>query len=285
MGRPIVRFDEATIATRIKLGYGQGKGPNYKPWLTFRDISSRGITTRLASRKLGRTVTLFSNIERNAFLAAEFLRQFEDYHEQGPMPREITTELAAKLGIAHPRYFATRIPALLTYDGLLFRRGQRPVLIDCKHTSAGRRKAREQEAFAIRQAYAEHMGYKVLRIDETSYSTHYIHNLQWMRTSAPVKARFSIPEPQMAHWSTKLLCSMLPAIERGDCQPVRGFVQAFARSQGQAQGLGLVWLRRLLLERYLEFDMEVHHSVLLRDPIFLLRPQVSKGATQEEVLA
>jgi hypothetical protein len=284
MGRSPVKFDEETIATRIKLGYGQGTGVNYKPWLTFRDISSRGITTRFASRKLRRTVTLFSNIERNAFLAAEFLRQFEDYHEQGPMPREITTELAAKLGIPHPRYFASRVPALLTYDGLLFRHGQRPVLIDCKHSGAGGRKARDQEGFALRHAYADHMGYKVLRIDDTSYSTHYIHNLQWMRTSAPVKAHFSMPEPQMEYWATKLMYFMVPAIERGECCPVRDFVHAFASTHGQSPGLALVWLRRLLLERHFEFDLEVHHSVVLQNPLFLLRPQLTKVAAKTGVL-
>ena len=201
------------------------------------------------------------------------------------MPREITTELAAKLGIPHPRYFASRIPALLTYDGLLFRHGQRPVLIDCKHSSAGGRKARDQEGFALRRAYADHMGYKVLRIDDTSYSTHYIHNLQWMRTSAPVNAHFSMPEPQMEYWATKLLYFMVPAIERGECCPVRDFVQAFASTHGQSPGLALVWLRRLLLERHLEFDLEVHHSVVLQKPLFLLRPQLTKVATNTGMLA
>lgn len=283
MGRRLPKFDEQTIAKRIKEGYGQGTGRHYKPWLTFRDISSRGVTTRYASRKLERPVTLFSNIERNAFMVAEFLRQFLDYHEQGPMAREITIELCRKLGIRHPLYFGTRIPAVLTYDGLLFRAGQRPVLIDCKHSGGWLGRGRDQEAYALREAYAEQMSYKILRITDESYSRVRIHNLHWMRTSAPAKGHFALDGQQMEYWSTKMFYELVRAIERGDCCPVRTHVKEFANAHGHAPGLGLVWLRRLLLERHLEFDLEVHYSDLLRNPLCLLRPEPTTRVRVPEV--
>jgi hypothetical protein len=270
MGRRIARFDTTEVARRIASGYGQGTGRNYKPWLTFRDISSRGVTTRFASRKLERTVTLFSNIERNAFMVAEFLHQFLDYHEQGPMAREITIELCRRLGIRHPNYFGTRIPAVLTYDGLLFRAGQRPVLIDCKHSGNGLGQGRDQEAYALRNAYADHMGYKILRVTDESYSRVRIHNLHWMRTSAPRKGHYVLDLQQMEYWSTKMFYSLVQAIESGDSCPVRTRVKEFASEHGHTSGLGLVWLRRLLLDRHLEFDLETHYSELLRNPLCFL---------------
>jgi hypothetical protein len=275
MGRRLPKFDERTIAKRIRLGFGHGTGRFYKPWLSFRDISSRGITTRFASRKLERTVTLFSNVERNAFMVAEFLRQFLDYHEQGPMAREITIELCRILGIRHPCYFGTSTPAVLTYDGLLLRAGQRPVLIDCKHSDNWLGRGRDQEAYALREAYAGHMGYKFLRITDESCSRVRIHNLQWMRTSAPIKGHFSLDSQQMEYWATKMFYAMVPAIQRGECCPVRTHVKEFAKAYGHSEGLGLVWLRRLLLDRHLEFDLDVHYSDLLRNPLCLLRPELA----------
>ena len=282
MGRRLPRFDEQTIAKRIRLGYGQGTGRDYKPWLTFRDISSRGVTTRLASRKLERTLTLFSNVERNAFLVSEFLRQFLDYHEQGPMARELTIDLCRKLGIRHPCYFGTRIPAVLTYDGLLIRAGQRPVLIDCKHSGNWLGRGRDQEGYALRSAYAEHMGYKILRITNESYSRTRIHNLQWMRTSAPLVGHFSLPEAQMEYWATKMFYALVPQIERRDSCPVRTRVREYASAHGHNEGLGLVWLRRLLLDRHLEFDLEMHFSALLRGPLCLLRPEMLAKVGEKE---
>lgn len=156
MGRPLRKFDAAKVAKLIALGFGQGTGSNYKPWLSFNDISSRGTTTRLFSPKVDRKMTFFSNVERNAFFVAEHCKTFLDYHEQGPMSTEITLDIARELGVRHPMYRGGRVPAVLTYDGLFFHTEGSPQLLDCKHSRTADTYS-QQVAYAMRHEFARRM--------------------------------------------------------------------------------------------------------------------------------
>lgn len=270
MGRCTPKFDAKRVAQRTAQGYGQGTGRDWKPWLSFGDFSSKGVTSRLYSPKLDRTLTFFSNVERNAFLIAEFLTSFLDYHEQGPMDTELTMEIARGLNVSHPKYPGTNVPTVLTYDGLLFTAGHRQQLIDCKHSSCAITE-KEQVAYAMRHAYAQYMNWDILRITNQSYTWQRIHNLQWMRMSVTAMGKFDLPIEQVEYWSTKLFYALYRAVERGESQPVGHFVKAFATAHSQPSGLGLLGLRRLLWEQHVEFDLDLHYDWLLSGPVHALR--------------
>ena len=63
-------FDEAKIARFRKEGRGEGFGADYKPWLTARDVPSRGRSHRVLGVTTGRVHHLLSDIERRAFRSA-----------------------------------------------------------------------------------------------------------------------------------------------------------------------------------------------------------------------
>ena len=48
------RSESGAIARRLKEGRGQGSEKSYKPWLTVRDVPSRGLSVRIKGRKTGR---------------------------------------------------------------------------------------------------------------------------------------------------------------------------------------------------------------------------------------
>jgi hypothetical protein len=88
----------------FKEGWGQGTFENYKPWLTVFDVASHGRSHRIPSFKLNRIVTCFSDIEAARVYQLEHDPLVIDYHEQYPLCREKTLEIASRpeVSFAHP---------------------------------------------------------------------------------------------------------------------------------------------------------------------------------------
>lgn len=271
MGRRVLKWTEDKIAQRIREGYGIGEYANYKPWLTVRDFSSSGTTTRIFSPKLQRAVTVFSNIERNGFFVAEFEAAFDDYWEQAPMPRDETQDIAASLGIKHPVYPGTRIPVVMTLDGVLSLRGpkgKKRKVIDCK-TESERLKPRTREKLAINQEYARRHGWDYLPYTELSTPQAVVQNIQWVRMSVPRSGD-----------SSSALCTpdihrtrLLRALGNATSSPVthksvRDFLVAFDAQWHLPNGAALRMLRELMWTHDVEFaNLETPYQRLLTGPL------------------
>jgi hypothetical protein len=120
MGRKKPLVTEAWIARRIKEGYGQGEGADYKPWLVVQTVSSLGRVHRIKGMKHGRVHHLFSDLERDNFLYYQWSRRVTDIREQFPLlPVEETVEVAREMGVPHPIDLRTRWPLVMTTDLLL----------------------------------------------------------------------------------------------------------------------------------------------------------------------
>lgn len=120
--RPMTREQ---IATRYAEGYGRGEGRGYRPWLQAHDVPSKGVTFRMDGRKTGRRHVLFSTIERDAFLTAQWLDDVVDIREQFPLwPLDETEAIAEELGVNHPAH-PKGGAVLMTTDFLLTTRGGR----------------------------------------------------------------------------------------------------------------------------------------------------------------
>jgi TnsA endonuclease N terminal len=101
-------------------GLGQGIGALYKPWLTIRDVPSRGRKSRPWGMTTAREHHLLSDNELHFFLYADHACEVVDIREQYPLfPQETTQRIAAELGIKHPRYRASSTPLVLTTDFVL----------------------------------------------------------------------------------------------------------------------------------------------------------------------
>jgi hypothetical protein len=91
------------IENWIKEGRGKGIGESYKPWLTIRDLSSRGYSIRIKGNKTKRIHHLFSRLEATHFYPADLNTLMKDIWEQYPLlPLEETLAIAKNLGIKHP---------------------------------------------------------------------------------------------------------------------------------------------------------------------------------------
>lgn len=280
MGRRVPKWTEAKIAQRIREGYGQGTRANYKPWLTVRDFSSQGTTTRIFSPKLGRAVTLFSNIERNAFFVCEFDELFDDFWEQLPIPRDESLDIAASLGVRHPVYPGTRIPIVMTLDGVFSQRtatGIERIAIDCKPETA-LLNPRTKQKLAINEEYARRHGYDYLRFSELSVPQSVVHNIQWVRMSATRSGDVQGPLSNADVYRTRLL----GALQRSATEPlqrksVRKFLQDFDAEWLLPAGAGLRLLRELMWTHDAEFDFETPYQSVLAGPLSALQPRATSA--------
>ena len=108
---------ETTFRRWFKEGRGSGKGRDYKPWLTVRDLPSQGRSHRVFGHKSQRTHHLFSDLELAIFLILEWQSDILEIREQFPLQRDLTLELAEKHGISHPS--VAGVPQYLSSDFLV----------------------------------------------------------------------------------------------------------------------------------------------------------------------
>ena len=283
MGRRVPKWNQKKLDARVAQGYGQGRGRNYKPWLLKGDISSKGVTTRLWSPKTARVHTFFSNVEKCAFLLGEFRADFEDYLEQGPMERELTMEIARELRISHPRYWGTKIVAVLTYDGLLFTHGKRPQLIDCKHSQT-ELTGRIEEQYALRHEYARRKEYIIKHVTNESYPWQLIHNLHWIRMSVLQLKHTRVSESDIEVCCFTLFNELGNAIESSSRQALREFLKKHDTQRGYVDGLSALALRRLMWFHHICFDLTVYFHDVLRGPVSALRTQAPQATRESELV-
>lgn len=103
----------------IKEGRGQGRGKNYQPWLTVRDVPSTGLSTRIAGWKTERVHHFLSKLELSYFYILEWSPTVTDIREQYPLPFDATLDIADRLGIRHPYVNQLNDYAVMTTDFLI----------------------------------------------------------------------------------------------------------------------------------------------------------------------
>ncbi|MBW4422158.1 MAG: TnsA endonuclease N-terminal domain-containing protein [Myxacorys californica WJT36-NPBG1] len=120
MGRRKNQWTQATSDRYLKEGRGQGEGKNYKPWLTVRDVSSRGRSSREVGWKTGRDHHLLSDQERRLFYLFEWSDDVVDIREQFPMLNlDLAMEIANEMGWKYPKNSESDVSYVLTTDFML----------------------------------------------------------------------------------------------------------------------------------------------------------------------
>jgi hypothetical protein len=282
MARRSIRFTEQTIAHRIRAGYGSGVGRDYRGWFTIRDFSTKGIATRFASIELNRVLLFLSNIELNSYLIAA-RRGFVDFWEQYPMERDETQEIARYLGVRHPVYVGSNRPVVMTLDGVAtFVRPNGEVfreVLDCKpRFRLG--DPRTLEKLAIHEEYARRRGWTYRRFTEHSVPRAVIRNLTWFRMG---QVWPDDPEPVadgLEQWAVRLHRRLREETGTGHLQlSVRTYCHRFDVVHRLPVGCAQRCLQLLLLNRLVDFDLNVDHLVVLRGPVtqLTLHPPLPLG--------
>lgn len=271
MYRGTKKWSEAHIAKRMREGRGEGRGPSYKPWLTNADLSSKGLAHRMYSPKVCRVVELFSNIERDTFIAFEASPKVVDIREQYPLPRELTVTLADRLAVRHPSYVGTRIPVVMTVDMVVTVREStdlRELAIDCKpSTDASNPRVLEKLEISRRACMALGMEYRLVFDEDLPREA--IANLRWIRSAYLRDNEANVDALQVEQHKQALLSALAHADP--SCL-MHEFCRSQDRETGVNEGMSIRAIKLLLHERRLVTNLFLRHLWLQPLSAFHLPP-------------
>lgn len=250
-----IKWTEKKIEQRQAEGYGEGRGSAYKPWLEVKDVGSHGRARRVWSHKTGRVHHLFSDVEMDIFVAAEWANEVQDIREQFPLNREITQTIAQELGIRHPYYPGTDVPTVMTVDFLLS-------ISDGGKTKAMAVNAkRDEEAedersvlkLEIQRTYFERMEVEHYLMYHSKAPKQKLKNIYWLRDAQLSEGEIE-PRPGFYNLLKSKMGNELAACPYGGLT-LQGYCADFDMRHGVEPGTGLRVARMLMHERALMVDL------------------------------
>ncbi|WP_224013720.1 TnsA endonuclease N-terminal domain-containing protein [Paraburkholderia tropica] len=195
----------ADISRWRSFGLGTGTSAEYRPWLTIRDVPSRGRKSRPWGITTGRVHHLLSDNELHFFLCADQAAQVLDIREQYPLfPQESTLQIAANLGIRHPYYPRSTTPVVLTTDFVLTIRrpdgtnGLRAYSIKSSQEFRERGALRVLEKLELERRYWCALNVPWSIVTEREFDNVRIANLEWLSHS--VYAKCDIPLERLSEF-------------------------------------------------------------------------------------
>jgi hypothetical protein len=196
MGR---RTAKINIEKRVKAGFGQGHGRNYKSWLTAQSFSSIGYTIRVPGKKTGREHHLFSNIELEFFHVLDWSPRVVDIREQFPLlPVDETLAYSAAHRIRHPMDPRTKEPYVLTTDFLVTIRNTPRDTEEARAVkpASALQSPRTLEKLQIERLYWNARNVKWGIVTEQDIPKNVSHNLRWLHPYIDSPHVASVPEDQ-----------------------------------------------------------------------------------------
>ena len=249
------KWTEKKIARMEAEGYGRGTGAEYRPWIEVRSFSSLGRSRRVYSKKTGRVHQLLSDIEYFLFIALEWQRDIVDIREQYPLNRDLTQTVADEMGVKHPCYPGTHIPAVMTADFLVTRvkDGSEQLQALNSKPSTEASNGRSLEKLEIQRRYMAEFDTSHHIVFSTDIPPQRIKNLDWIRDSQLKEGEL---EPFPDYWMgiTSRLASALFAA-KASSKSLASFCSDFDASNGSPQGTALRAARMLVSDRVLSVDL------------------------------
>lgn len=265
---------QAQIDRRIKEGRGQGQGPDYKPFIYTRDVSSLGRSHRLLGNKTRRLHHLLSDLELAVFLTLDWSSSVTDIREQYPMRVEDTVLIAEEFGLPHGRYQST--PQILTSDFLVdFDDPQRPSLAIQAKYSADLQKPEVIQRLELERRYWEKKGIPWSIVTELEVSKNAFANIQWLY---PAQSEDDTSLDDLEHYQQLFL----HAFQRQPGRKLTAIAQGLDVSGQLETGEALYWLRLLLARHCFLFDInkpyrELNPEDLTTNHLFSLQ-ELSRAA-------
>lgn len=249
---------EKQIASRLAKGAGSGAGRAYKPYLTVRDVNSRGRYNRSPSVTVGRVHQLLSDLEYHVLLMLDWDSQVTDIREQFPVPLEESQAIAREMGIAHLSYQGT--DEVLTTDFLVDLNIQGKTIrraISAKYAEE-LDDPRVLEKMELERRYWISKGIQFNLVTELEIPVLLQKNVKWFH---PYMNHFDLSTPEQQQEYFKIL---LAAINQSPSQKVTAITTRLDDEYNIEPGTHLSLLRQFLAQRAFYFDLEALTIVNLR---------------------
>lgn len=261
MARRPKSWTELDVEKLIAEGRGKGEGKDYLPWIRVNDFSSLGTSRKVFGLKTHREHHLLSNVEFDLFLLLEWTDDVVDIREQFPLDREITIELAKTLGIQHPTYPGTKIPAVMTADFLVTRAegsSKRLEAFNAKTASELETKPRSLEKLEIQRVYFSSMGFSHHIVLDSELPQAACRNIEWIRQSHERPGEKHPFDGFLDVHRAGMLQHLQSSSPRSTLSEV---AKAYESIHGLSQGTGLRLIRLLLLSKQVITDIKTDRSL------------------------
>lgn len=250
MARRKYLIDEKRAARFVKEGRGKGEGADYKPWLTIRDVPSRGRSHRLLGISTGRIHHLLSDLKLDLFLLLDWQPTTIDLREQFPLDVKDTQDIAHGMKVRHPRMPGTPQAMVMTTD----------LVQDCR--VGGKEVTR---AFAVKSA-EELAKPRVLQKLEIEWRYWRERGIQWSIVTRSELPRQLISNVAWVHpffspaGIDPRVLALIPTFLNEVVTPrhlsLAGFCSEMDARHGLPHGSSLTVMRHLLSTRKVTCDME-----------------------------
>lgn len=242
------------VSARLKAGFGSGYGKYYIPFISVRDVASKGRSNRPYGHTTGRTYQLLSDVEHNHFLVFDNDESCVDIREQYPLPLESTQDIAARLNIRHPRDIGVTHDKVMTTDLLVtFQRDGYQALKACAvKRSSDLEDKRVNEKLDIEARYWLEQGTEFAVLTELNYPIHLVRSLQWLQ---PRRDMSIFVEP-FEGYRNGLAADILRGLVEADSEmPLNEFCIALDKRFANNLGAHLMMARHMLACRALVADL------------------------------
>jgi len=250
---------------KLKEGRGQGTGPDYKSWLTVREVPTKGRATRVWGWKSDRVHTFLSDIERNTFYHLQWSDAAKDIREQFPLPLKSTLDIAARLGIRHPKVKSADV--VMTTDFVVTTTDDLTFAYACKPHGAfaDKKKAmRMLEKFEIERQYWQSQGAKWKIITDQMVHTTLARNVRFVRDAYRLDGVTGLPNQEDMKYIEAALRELL---KRG--KTPRDATKQIDYRLDLEPGTSLLLFRHFVATRRLNVDMtcplDVHQPVVFKE--------------------
>lgn len=262
------------VARWQKEGRGNGTGSSYKPWLTVRDVSSKGRSHRAFGRVAKRIHHLLSDLELAVLLILDWDSRTEDIREQFPLRIEETQALAEGAGIKHPA--KGKEPAYMTTDFLVdtSKAGMTQFALQAKYaTDLDDR--RTVEKLEIERLYWQSKGVPWFIVTEREIPIAVFKNIDWLYQY--------MDDQELTESTAETLEHYLHHFSLNPDQSIIEIAKTLDRAYGMKPGESLGQIRRLMAQRQLSFDIKKPYQQLTGQellatdrPVFLELAHVSE---------
>ena len=250
-----IKWSEESILRMQKNGIGAGTGADYQPWLRAEQVNSLGRARRVWSPKTGRTHHLLSDVEYNLFLALKWQQSIIDIREQFPLDRELTQEIARDLGVRHPCYPGTHIPAVMTADFVV------TILTRGEKSLAAYNAKRDEEAddeislmkLEIQRTFFEMMEAPHHVVFHSQIPIQVVKNLDWIREAILKDGEVEQRPGLLATLSARMAMELVQP--KDSSHPLAAYCSQFDARNGVERGTGLRVARMLMKDRVLKADL------------------------------
>jgi len=252
---------EPSILKRLdKEKRGQGVGKHYRPFLTVRDVPSKGRVHRRPALTHNRVVHLLSDLELAAFLFFDWHYSVTDIREQYPLNPNATIAIAERLGIKHPAYRG--VLQVMTTDLLvdLSLDGQHLTQAVSVKYSQDLENERTIEKLELERRFWEGEGTKWFIFTEHEVPRLLIKNIRWL---APHMHSYNLVESERVH----VFESILQVIDANPEKRLPVILGELDEMQDLKRGSNLQYFRHLAAQNAFYWDMNkyLHSSLKAKD--------------------